>query len=119
MTGMSIIGPPVRNPAASDVDSVAAEFRREIARQDASCGCDIGAVFTLAALAVLVAHVIVADPGWSLTGAIARGAAWIVGCSLAGKVLGLTWARLRANRLRRELNQWLTSHGAGDGLEKE
>ena len=100
-------------------DKVAADLRREIAEQQAACGCELGSIFTFAALALFSAHLAVNDTNWTAAGTLGRGVLWVVGWSLVGKLLGLAWAHLRVIQLRRELHRTLTPHWLVPGLGKE
>jgi hypothetical protein len=100
-------------------DTRVAELRREIATQEAACGCELGSIFTFSALALFMAHLAVNDTSWSTAGALGRGVLWVVGCSLVGKLLGLGWARLRVIQLREELHRTLTPHWPVPDLDKE
>jgi len=95
---------------SSSRDTVAAELRSGIAKQEAACGCELGSIFTFVALALFIAHLAVNDTDWSTAGTLGRGVAWVVGWSLIGKLLGLAWARLRLIQLREELRRTLTPH---------
>jgi len=95
---------------SSSRDTVAAELRSEIAKQEAACGCELGSIFTFAALALFLAHLAVSATNWSTAGTLGRGVLWVVGWSLVGKLLGLAWARLRLRQLREELRRMLAPH---------
>lgn len=97
----------------------AAELRSEIAKQEASCGCELGSIFTFSALTLLIAYLAVHDTNWSTAGTLGRGALWVVGCSLVGKLLGLAWARWRVIGLRAELHRTLTPRWSVPNLGKE
>lgn len=103
-----ILIPCMRMSRPYSTDLVAAELRREIAKQEGACGCELGSIFTFVALALFVFYLAVHDPDWSAAGAFGRGVLWVVGSSVVGKLLGLAWAHLRVTRLRAELHRTLT-----------
>ncbi len=75
-------------------------------RHRAACGCELGSIFTLIAVIGLGAYLITGQGGpWSGLGTLARGLTWVVSMSVAGKVLGLGYARLRLIQLGRELER--------------
>ena len=49
---------------SSSRDTVAAELRSEIAKQEAACGCELGSIFTFAALALFLAHLAECGCNW-------------------------------------------------------
>ncbi|WP_156996878.1 hypothetical protein [Knoellia aerolata] len=100
-------------------NTVVSQLRNEIAKQEAACGCELGAVFALGALMLFIGHLAVNYTNWSATGAVGRGVLWVAGCSLFGKLLGLAWARWRLLQLRGELDRTLTSHWHVPNAEKE
>jgi hypothetical protein len=69
------------------------------------CGCVMGGVFFIGALALLVLDGLyfheITDGGW--VGATLRGAALVFGASLLGKAIGIGIARLRLALTYREL----------------
>ena len=82
-----------------------AYLRAQIAQQQAACGCELGTLFALAALACFVAEWLAGEPGWSAAGTLGRGLVWVIGWSFVGKLLGLGYARLRLVQLRAELRR--------------
>jgi hypothetical protein len=105
--------PCVTTTPAADEARYVEHLRSEIARHEAACGCELGSVFTLAALVVFVGGLVVHDSDWSTVGTIGRGVLWVVGCSVVGKLLGLAWARLRLIRVRVQLRFELRASSYG------
>lgn len=100
-----------------------AQLRKELARHEAACGCELGSVFAIAALAPFVGRLVMIDSSWSMVGTVGRAMVWVVGCSLVGKLLGLAWARVRVTQLRAELRAELrripSPHGPALALGKD
>jgi hypothetical protein len=92
----------------------AQHVREQLAKLDRACGCDLGALVALGALALYVAAVVVARDriGGSLGVRIGVGVAvFIIGAGI-GKTLGLMRVRNRRNRLLDQIeSQLLTRSG--------
>lgn len=73
------------------VDSV----ERTLNRQIRACGCELGAVFVLAAVAVVVARVVLARQGVGSMPALVASLVWLFVAALVGKLLGLAYAEWR------------------------
>ena len=80
------------------------ETRRQvdILRYRSACGCELGSVFMIASFLM---YVPLRPVNWSLTGSVFRGLVWVVSMSVFGKLVGLTYARVRLHMLRAEQAQ--------------
>ena len=110
--------PLIASVTAVDEAHHVEHLRSEIARHEAACGCELGSLFTLAALVAFVGRLIVHDSDWSTVGTIGRGVLWVVGCSVVGKLLGLAWARVRVIHVRAQLRAELRSLSYGPTTTK-
>lgn len=90
-----------------------AAIEADIRRYSAACGCELGAVFLIGALAVFLAYVTVASTGWSRVETLWRGGIWVLSLSVAGKLLGLAYARARLEMLRSAQRRELGSSTPG------
>lgn len=89
-------------------------IREDIRRYDASCGCELGSLFAIGSLLAYVAHVAFGQgqwPGWRGAG---WAALWVISLSVAGKLIGLAYARFRLVQLKAQLERELrlASRGA-------
>lgn len=109
------LGDRVRRDSYRDVGiQRVARIREDIQRYDASCGCELGSLFAVGSLLGYAAHVAFGQgqwPGW-------RGAGWaalsVISLSVVGKLIGLTYARVRLVQLQAQLRSELrlASRGA-------
>ena len=83
------------------------ETRRQvdILRYRSACGCELGSVFMIASTTAFLMYVTLRPVNWSLTGSVFRGLVWVVSMSVFGKLVGLTYARVRLHMLRAEQAQ--------------
>jgi len=70
-------------------------LHREMARHRAACGCELGSVFALVAAVGFTAYVVAGLGAWPWPETLLRGLGWVVAVSVAGKLLGLLYARIR------------------------
>lgn len=74
----------------------------------AECGCGMSGVFLVIAFLVTVFHQFYAGSfDWR---SVVAGVAFIVGAALAGKALGIAWARTRLLLLRRSIARQIASN---------
>jgi hypothetical protein len=94
---------PPAGPVGVD-DARRARIEQSIERHSGACGCEVGSLFTVAAMLSFLAYLGLGDPGWSAGGALWWGAAWILTWSTVGKLVGLVYARVRLHMLRSQLS---------------
>lgn len=76
-----------------------ARIRADIRRYSASCGCEVGSLFMIAAMVSFLAYLAFGAAGWSTGSAVWRGVVWVISWAVAGKLLGLIYARIRLHLL--------------------
>jgi hypothetical protein len=74
-------------------------IRVQIRRYEASCGCELGLVFTIGSLLSYAGYVTLGPGRWSAWAA----AVVVISCSVIGKLIGLAYAHLRLIGLRSQL----------------
>ncbi len=96
-----------RMPWSEDEKS---QVRRRARRYDHACGCGFGGAFLVLAILACMARLVLADPfSWSLIPLCVIG---IFCAGLAGKAIGVGWARVRLRFLHRSLIRFTpTSRG--------
>ena len=81
------------------------QLHADIRRYETSCGCEVGSVFALCALAGAIGHLVVARGGSVGWGHAAWAVGWVVAWAVVGKLIGLGYARVRLSQLRGQLTR--------------
>jgi hypothetical protein len=98
-----------RAPRTVDLGSVERERLRRLAEKAealrSACGCATAAAFLVGALALLGIYTLVFEgfDGVSVIGVLLRATAFVIGASVAGKLIGIATARARLAFLYRRL----------------
>lgn len=77
-----------------------ARIQAGIHRYSAACGCELASLFMIGATVSFLAHVTFGVATWSPGGTLWRGSVWVLSSTVVGKLLGLTYARVRLRMLR-------------------
>ena len=77
-----------------------ARIQASIQRYSAACGCELASLFMIRATVSFLAYVTFRVSAWSAGGTLWRGSVWVLSLTVVGKLLGLTYARVRLHILR-------------------
>ena len=77
-----------------------AQIQAAIQRYSSACGCELGSLFMLGATVAFLAHLRFGVDHWSTAGTWWRGCLWVLSWGVVGKLLGLSYARIRLHMLR-------------------
>ena len=77
-----------------------ARIQAGIQRYRSACGCELASLFMIGATISFLAYVVFGAADWPASGTLWRGTVWIVSFAVLGKLLGLTYARIRLHMLR-------------------
>jgi hypothetical protein len=86
-------------PLAPDEDRKA-RIQAGIQRYSAACGCELASLFMIGATVLFLAYVTFGVANWSAGETLWRGSVWVLSLTVVGKLLGLTYARVRLHMLR-------------------
>jgi hypothetical protein len=102
---MTISVAPTRAPTAHSApfgpyEDRKAEIQAGIQRYSSACGCEVASLFMIGATVVFLMPITFGQAGWPGGGALWRGIVWVLSVTVVGKLLGLTYARVRLQMLR-------------------
>lgn len=72
-----------------------------------ACGCELASVFMIGATVLFLVYVAYGREEYAVGEALWRGVMWILPVTVVGKLLGLTYARVRLHMLRAALRREL------------
>jgi uncharacterized membrane protein len=82
-----------------------AQIQAGIRLYSAACGCELGSLFMIGTTVIFLTYLSFGPSSWSVGEAVRRGFVWVVSCAVVGKLLGLTYARVRLHMLRSALRR--------------
>jgi hypothetical protein len=77
-----------------------AQIQADIQRYSSACGCELASLFMIGATVLFLTFIVFGPGNWTASGTLLRGCVWVFSVTIVGKLLGLTYARVRLHMLR-------------------
>lgn len=98
--GLEPLAPTAHSALLPPDDDRMARIQAGIQRYKSACGCELASLFMIGATVSFLAYVTFGAVAWPAGGTLWRGTAWVLSMTVVGKLLGLTYARVRLHKLR-------------------
>ena len=94
------VAPTAQSAPVGHGEDRKAQIQAGINRYSSACGCELASLFMTGATVVFLTYIAFGPENWSTGGALWRGIVWGLSVTVVGKLVGLTYIRIRLQMLR-------------------